>query len=84
MVCYFEGSAVAEHEVVGILDTASGIEQVPMPTEDKQKDVAVTENAVQGKLPDCYTETFARSDDLHVLCGYENAYAFLLLDRQTL
>ena len=50
MVCYLEGSAVAEREVVGILDTASGIEQVAMPTEDKQKGVAVTEKAAQGRI----------------------------------
>ena len=50
MVCYLEGSAVAEHEVVGILDTASGLEQVAMPAEDKEKDVAVTEKAAQGKV----------------------------------
>ncbi|KAL0054111.1 hypothetical protein WJX82_004019 [Trebouxia sp. C0006] len=48
MVCYSEGSAVAEREVAGILDTASGIEQVAMPTEDKQKDAAVTGKAAQG------------------------------------
>ncbi len=47
MVCYLEGSAVAEREVVGILDTASGIEQVAMPTEGKEKDVAVS---AQGKV----------------------------------
>ncbi len=50
MVCYLEGSAVAEREVVGILDTASGIEQVAMPTEAKEKDVAVSEKAAQGKV----------------------------------
>ncbi len=50
MVCYSEGSAVAEREVAGILDTASGIEQVAMPTEDKQKDAAVTGKAAQGKV----------------------------------
>ncbi len=47
---YLDGSAVAESEVVGILDTASGIEQVAMPTEDKEKKVAVTEQAAQGKV----------------------------------
>lgn len=50
MVCCSEGSAAAEHEVVGILDTASGFEQVAMPTEDKQNGVAVTGKAAQGKL----------------------------------
>ncbi len=47
---YLDGSAVAESEVVGILDTASGIEQVAMPTENKEKKVAVTEQAAQGKV----------------------------------
>lgn len=50
MACYLEGLAVAEREVVGILDTASGIEQVAMPIEDKQKDVAVTGKAAQGNV----------------------------------
>ncbi|DBA65736.1 TPA: hypothetical protein ACH3X2_002777 [Trebouxia sp. C0005] len=74
MVCYFEGSAVAEHEVVGILDTASGIEQVPMPTEDKQKDVAVTENAVQGAIDQGQHQVAAfqqglQSTSLHGACN---------------
>ena len=50
MVCCLEDSAVAEHEVIGILDTASSIEQAATPTEDKQKDVAVTGQAAQGKV----------------------------------
>ncbi|KAL0034356.1 hypothetical protein WJX77_010926 [Trebouxia sp. C0004] len=48
MVCYMEGSAAAERQVVGMLDTALGIEQVAVPTEDKEKEVAVTEKAAQG------------------------------------
>ncbi|DBA96520.1 TPA: hypothetical protein ACH3X1_015398 [Trebouxia sp. C0004] len=52
MVCYMEGSAAAERQVVGMLDTALGIEQVAVPTEDKEKEVAVTEKAAQAGATD--------------------------------
>jgi len=87
MVCCLEGSTAAEHEVVGILDTASGFEQVATPTVDKQKDVAVTGKAAQGKGAQLLNSNLNLHESLiPCVCCLDNGHphAFLPLDRENL